>query len=191
MVENLKLGLFDFFSYLIPGGIVEFGVLILFSGIHSQVTSNDSPYYVVLLFIVAYVIGFSINLIGGILLKYIGLKIWPMPKISNKSGMRRSEKYVLVREYSPNNLKYIESWNVLKGMASNLALSTIFIFGIGIFKCFDNSSSFGFWIFISCLSFFIACSSLRQSVKFMTWSEIDLENSVNCLNLKKHLSNKP
>src|SRR5262245_39281839 len=134
-MENLKYSLFDLFSFAIPGSIFLLSLILLDSpdklcGTWStavlQLFTTVNVYAAVAFIVVAYFLGFVLAVPATLLLRF---KEWlfrlPKPKhLPNKS---RSEKYVLVREHSKENFKYIEQWNVLTKLMSALAVVTLFI----------------------------------------------------------------
>lgn len=102
-----------------------------------------------------------------------------------------SDKYILVREMSPNNFKYIEIWNMFCAMAHNLAIACltvslccllkVIVFGI-------ETGTLWSWILISIFSFLGAIILVHRAIIFSIWAANDLNAAIVNLKLKERAS---
>ncbi len=101
-----------------------------------------------------------------------------------------SDKYIMIRELSPTNFKYVETWNMFCAMAHNFAVSSLVLFGICIMKliiCKISLLSFwGFIMIVALSSFFIF---LHRAVIFSVWAAHDLNATISRLNLVEKAKN--
>ena len=134
---------------------------------------------------ICYVIGFAIGPIGKTLYQKVGFYLWPMePEAS--SSLSISDKFILVREYSPTNFKYIESWNMFCTLAHNLALTTIALFVVSLLRIFVyKSSSVLLFVAIALLSVIGFFLFLKRAVVFRSWAIKYLNAAIATLNLNK------
>lgn len=179
---------FDALTNVIPGSVILASLLVLDSGI---LTIDD--YLLTLnkielgsagiLIFISYVIGFAISPIGKFLYQKIGFKIWPL-KIEDNSNLSISDKFVLIREYSPNNFKYVESWNMFCTLAHNLAISSIVLIVICLIRdiSFDNLGNLtSISIIAAGLALFFIF--INRAVVFRKWALNDLNTAVDRLEL--------
>ena len=138
-----------------------------------------------LIIMVSYVMGFAMGPLGKALYQKVGFYLWPLEP-EEKSSLSISDKFILVREYSPANFKYIESWNMFCTLAHNLALATLMLFVVSVLRIFVFTGSsvllFAVIALLSVIGFFLF---LNRAVVFRTWAIKDLDASINTLNLDK------
>ena len=186
-MDKLKYSIFDLFSYTLPGAFVLSSIILINYSkdfcceefiLIDFIKENLNIYSSILFIIGSYLSGFITNFFGSYYLKFFML-ISPVPE-PKYSKLSNSEKYVLIREFSPINFEYVEKWNSLKAMCSNFAmvilLSSIFLF-----------------LLVSCFSYLhlilgslISIISLLISRRFHKWSIIDLDNTIHLFNLDTH-----
>lgn len=180
---------FDFFTHALPGFCI-FSTIITF----------DSEYYLldgfintansikigggILILIISYIIGFVIYPFGRFLYKRLGPKVCK-DQIHNDIDLFISDKFVLVRELSPNNFKYIETWNMFCAMAHNLAVSSLVLFIVSIVKIIIFKSVINIWGILIPFSFLLFVIFLHRAYKFHIWAADDLNASITCFNLDK------
>ncbi|MBT8259307.1 MAG: hypothetical protein KJO49_12590 [Bacteroidia bacterium] len=193
---------FDFFGYVIPGLFVVFSISILavpiesFKGAIALTKDFDAGLGTVLV-IVAYVIGFCVYPIGRFLYKSIGLKLFgnKINKDSNKSDLSVPIKYALIREHSPMNFKYVESWNIYCAMSHNLMVACLIYCGVAIVKLIEGANSgfcilsfFGanseFWILSFLMSFCLFLILTHRAVTYFHWAAYDINATICSLDLK-------
>lgn len=173
---------FDFFGHVIPGLIILCALSLLFIDLNSfdeilaQVKSIETNKIPVLL-LPAYVFGFAANPIGKILYTKIGKRIWKQ-NIKNHVDMFISDKYVMVREGSPINFKYIEKWNIYCAMAHNLAVGFLILFLVVLTKLDFGHGHFTSWILIGIVSLILFFVLIERAVIFSTWATHDLNATV-------------
>ena len=185
---------FDFFSYAIPGCCVIFAFFILDSRYNSaedylsmvgklQIGSG------ILILVIGYIVGFAVSPIGRYLYKSIGFKLFNH-EFEDIDGLNISDKYVLLREFSPNNFKYIESWNMWCTMSHNLAIASAFIEINSILKViFTQTHNNSFWIGFAISFAVLFFLFIQRAVKFYVWAASDINSSIRKLHLKLVLIN--
>jgi hypothetical protein len=181
-MENLRYTLFDLFSYTIPGGLLILSLILVPSFPEQGSTLNDIRELIgdagvlmtVLFIVVGYCAGFVLCIIGNYLLS-VKEFFFPIPKPRNINA-GNSQKFVVVREKSKENFKYIEQWNVLKNFSSSLSLALICI----DIQCLSAIKAFTVLHFIIGLatSFLV----LFKASTYHRWAVIDLDNAfTNCM----------
>lgn len=187
-MENVKYSLFDLFSFTIPGALTFISYLILLSPYSVCACPNevinvlfkDANIYLAFFYILmSYVIGYITSSMSSVLW-WINDKLY-YKQVKYKSTLRTSEKYSLVREFSKENFKYIELWNVLAKMASNLSLTILLIFILFFIKI----DCFKWWYLI--LGILISISVFLQARNYKIWAQIDLDNTVSILKLEENV----
>jgi hypothetical protein len=186
---------FDFFGYVIPGLFVVFSISIIALPISSMqevidLTKDFDGGLATVLVIVSYVIGFCIYPIGRFLYKSIGLKLFGnhLDDDSNKSDLSVPTKYALLREHSPMNFKYVESWNIYCAMSHNLMVACLIFSMVTVIKLIQGNDVI-FWLsalVVSILLFFILT---HRAVTYYHWAAYDINATIKSLDLNKK-SNK-
>jgi len=185
-MDKLFNSTFDFFSYAIPGCFVLFSFFMLDT---SYTSLSDYLAFFgslsvgpgVLLLILGYIIGFALNPLGRYLYRSLGFKLFNS-SIDDFWGPNLSEKYALLRELSPSNFKYVETWNMLCTMAHNLALASGFMVLLGVMRIFLAYSSFVLSLVAgAALMFFFL---LHRAVTFYVWAANDINATIRSLHLK-------
>lgn len=198
MIEKIKLGLFDVFTYALPGVLIVFSFALAFDNSNrtlSQFFFNSvSPHLNIsnglFLFIIGYVIGFANDSFGAFILKTSN-HLSKKNEFSIFPSMPNSKKYSLIREYSPENFKYVEIWNALKGMSSNLASATIFFISSSIIKAINPDFLFiKEWLVIIMFSIIMMIIFIKKAMVFKKWAKNDLENGIYFLTLKEDIDTK-
>ena len=128
MKELIKFT-FDFFAHVISGLFVIFSLSLLFMTSVSleallEMTGKIEKSTATVVVIMAYVVGFAINPFGRFLYRSIGFKIW-QNKIVNDVDLFISDKFALIRQHSPANFSYVETWNTYCAMSHNLAFASV------------------------------------------------------------------
>lgn len=179
---------FDFFSHAIPGVIIVAAFYILEVDRHNLedilVKANELKIGGTIAFLIlGYVIGFSLYPIGRILYKKIGFSLWKK-SISENINISLSKKYVLAREYSPNNFRYIELWNMFCAMSHNLATACFIIFIMVLTKSLLLLPNFPInsLIHLTVLTFLFFLF-LHRAVVFSIWAADDLNATIKELEL--------
>ena len=188
-MEKVFHSAFDFFSYAIPGCCIIFAFFILDTRYCSaedyltmagklQVGSG------ILILVIGYIVGFAVNPIGRYLYKTLGFKLFKH-EFEDLKGLSISDKYVLLRDLSPNNFKYVESWNMWCAMSHNLAIAAALVFINSILKvsCNQTNNTF-FWIAFAIAFAILFFLFLQRAVMFSVWAATDINSSVNKLHLQ-------
>jgi hypothetical protein len=139
----------------------------------------------VLILVIGYSVGFAVTPLGRRLYRSVGFRLFKKA-LPPYNGLSVSEKYVLLREYSPNNFRYVETWNFMCGMAHNFCLAALVVAAFSAVKClFLQPAEPGFWWLICGLSVVLAPLFLFQAVKFALWAADDINSSIELLRLKE------
>lgn len=184
MLKDIKFGLFDVFTYTLPGLYILFSLIIVLDSssigmtdIITDLKENLNLTIGLTVIIAGYIIGFANDSTGSILRKTLGKRFIKKPE-RKLMEVSISEKYSLVREYSKENFRYIETWNALKSMSSNLSSASLFLFicsGIKLILVYPNQIAE--WIVIMILAILMSIVFLRKSIKFATWAIKELDNA--------------
>lgn len=181
---------FDFFTYALPGSfiVVAFFILdprLVSMGDYLAVAAGFKISAAVLIVVIGYSVGFAITPLGRELYRRVGFRMFGR-KLPTTNGLNISEKYVLIREYTPNNFRYVETWNFMCGMAHNFCIAAIIVALFSAFKClFLQPAESNFWWLICILSVMLTPLFLFQSVKFALWAADDINASIELLRLRE------
>lgn len=180
---------FDFFGHVIPGILVIGACSLFFYDIDSigtiiSFSQEISMGIILVLLFTSYIVGFSIDPIGKFLYKKIGLKIFRM-NIEKDIDMFISDKYVLIREFSPANFKYVEKWNAYCTMSHNFSVACAFLSILSIFKIYQGQNSSFFWITALIISVLLFGVFLYRAVLFSIWAANDINATISMLDSQK------
>ena len=207
-MEKIINSAFDFFAYALPGAFLILSLLILDPG---NDTSQDFINFAqklqtggsLMLLAVGYVLGFAITPLGRKLYRgfnrtrlFRWLDTVLEGNLKNKTytfdqnngdapAVSVSERFVLVREFSPNNFRHIESWHVYSLMSHNMALVNILVFLFsGARLIFFENRFPGWWYGVMGITLLLTVLFLYNAVKFNIWSANELNATVDGLQLK-------
>lgn len=97
-----------------------------------------------------------------------------------------SKKFILVRELTPVNFRYLESWHVYSMMSHNMAVANILVF---IFTCIRlalyRPENYWPWVVISIGAVAFAFLFLYNAVKFNVWSMNEQNAAIQAFNLQE------
>ncbi|MGI9546317.1 MAG: hypothetical protein ACR2MM_03705 [Flavobacteriaceae bacterium] len=180
---------FDFFGHVLPGSVIIFSISLLHPSNESLRLIFENAGMInastaTALIITSYILGFAVNPFGRYLYRTLGFKLWNN-QVENKVDMFVSDKFVLVRHFSPENFKKIEAWFTYCAMSHNLSLACLILFLVCGLKIIFLGGSLTFWISILILSAFLFFVFLYRAVTFYQWANHDLNAAVSCLNLKE------
>jgi hypothetical protein len=213
-MEKIINSAFDFFAYALPGAFLILSLLILdpgndtcqdFINFAQKLQTGGS----LMLLAVGYVLGFAITPLGRKLYRRFNrtrLFLWLDDafegNLKNKfyafdqnnggtPSMSVSERFVLVREFSPNNFRHIESWHVYSLMSHNMALVNILIFAFsGARLVFFENRFPGWWWAVMGSALLLTILFLYNAVKFNIWSANELNATVDGLQLKSRAESR-
>ena len=138
----------------------------------------------------------------------LGKKLWPkkekykvvkrekhnlLMKEKYKVEMGVSDNFILIREKSPTNFEYIERWFTYCAMAHNLAIGSLVLALVSVFKIItimlkwsDFYCYLNIWLPILLFSIFLFFVLLYRAVIFSIWGADDLYATVSrCLQEEK------
>jgi hypothetical protein len=180
---------FDFFSYAIPGCYMIFAFFIL------DCRYNSAEDYIlmagklqvgsgIMILVIGYIVGFAISPMGRYLYKSLGFKLFKN-KFDNVEGLSISDKYVLLRELSPNNFKYVEIWNVWCTMSHNLAIASGLIVIFSFLKIiFLETKNISFWLVFATSFVILFFLFVYRAVTFSVWAAGDINSSIKKLHIQ-------
>jgi hypothetical protein len=190
-MKELVQHAFDFFGYVIPGLFIIFSVSILAVPINDidtaiSLTKQFDIGLGTVMVIVAYVIGFCIYPVGRFLYKTIGFKLFGnhILEDSNQNNLSVPTKYALLREHSPMNFKYVESWNIYCAMSHNLMVASLFFAAVSIIKIASGADTL-LWtgaLLAGIIIFFILT---HRAVTYFHWAAYDINATISSLKLKE------
>jgi hypothetical protein len=172
-MEKLRLGIFDTFSILLPGGVLLCLIFILINGGLHNVSDifQDIPEWnfgkIGLSLLLSYLIGFAIDVFGKMYYK-LGKKIWK-GKVQAKlqDTYSDSEIRVLARHNSPLNHEYFVTWLGMSNMAHNLSFSLTLGSFIFIYKGITSSSLYTYdWYLAAMGVFLLSVVFLHRSIRY-------------------------
>ena len=188
-MEKAFYSAFDFFSYAIPGCCIIFSFFIL----DARYTSTEDYLAMagklqlgsgILILVIGYIVGFAVTPIGRFLYKTLGFRLFD-EKFDDVKGLSISDKYVLLRELSPNNFKYIEAWNMWCAMSHNLAIAAALVFINSMVKAvFFQTGNGAFWLLFGLSFLILFFLFLQRAVKFYVWGASDINSSIAKLHLE-------
>ena len=190
-MKELVQHAFDFFGYVIPGLFIIFSLSILAVPINNidTVISMTKKFDIGLgtvMVIVAYVIGFCIYPVGRFLYKTIGFKLFGNRILddSNQTNLSVPTKYALLREHSPMNFKYVESWNIYCAMSHNLMVASLFFCVVSIVKIVSGVDTL-LWIGALLTGIIIFLILTHRAVTYFHWAAYDINATISSLKLKE------
>ena len=212
-MEKLINSAFDFFAYALPGAFIILSLLILDKQNDTvqdylNFAQNLKAGGAAVLLAAGYLTSFAITPLGRKLYKtyqngrfFRGMNGWMEGKLvkdyydfdDEKKPERKmpiSKKFILVRELSPFNFRYIESWHVYSLMSHNMAVANILVilfagFRIAVY-CPDNRLP---WVAIIAGAVIFLFLFLYSAVKFSVWSMNEQNAAIEALKLTERAQN--
>ena len=220
-MDKLINSAFDFFAYALPGGFIILATLIL--NVENTTIQDYLDFAqnlqlggVIVLLVAGYLISFALtpfgrriyksyysdgngrifkrmhNLLGGNIVKDSGYDFDDDNQKDKKLPI--SEKYILVRQFTPANFKYIESWHVYSLMSHNMAIANILVILFVLIRfcmitfCGDWSwgwEGFWSWVLVIVGAKIFTLLFLFSAAKFNIWSTNEQNAVIKALHLKE------
>lgn len=190
-MKDLVSFTFDFFGHVLPGLVILCSISLLFLPVEyfnydclvfylDQISTGMGT----VLVIISYVIGFAINPFGRYLYRNVGFRIWNK-KVENHLDMFISDKFVLIREFSPKNFEYIERWNTYCAMAHGLAVGSLVLAVVSAINIFRfRYDIWELWVVIFLIAIFLFLVLLHRAVIFSIWAIHDINATISALKLR-------
>ncbi len=184
---------FDALTNVVPGALLLLALPMLdpsFTSFKDLLSSANQVELggITVIVLIAYVLGFAMGPIGKWLYQKVGFTLWPI-NIKENSALSISDKFILVREFSPANFKYIESWNMFCTLAHNLAFSALALVVICLLRIlFYTNLDTSLFIGIGALSLLLFFIFINRAVIFRTWALTDLDAAIDRLELVDRVS---
>lgn len=206
-MEKLINSAFDFFAYALPGGFILLASFLLderFDTLQDflNFAQNLKLGGFAVLICAGYLIGFAITPLGRILYRkyqqgrfFRDMNTWLEGSLKKEvyefdddaqpeKRMPISEKFVLVRELSPLNFRYIESWHVYSLMSHNMAVANMLVMiFIGIRLVVHPPAAFLPWILFLVGGLIFTFLFLYSAAKFFIWSTNEQNAAIEALHL--------
>jgi hypothetical protein len=180
---------FDFFVHVLPGSLVIIAISLLFIPIGVEDGLEDilgkfETTKGIAFAVFAFVIGLAVNPLGKTILKKIGFTIWK-PKILNNVDMFVSDKFVLIREHSSANFKYVEKWNMYCSLSHNLSFACLILVLVSLIKLILQDPNQMIWLSIIIICTILFFIFLKSAVTYSIWAQHDLNAAISALKLKE------
>lgn len=180
---------FDFFTHALPGMCVLTALVLLDKDINTfnQLLARAADIQfgsAVVLLLISYVVGFAVYPIGRFLYKKVGFFFWK-EEIERNVVLPISDKYILIRELSPANFKYVELWNMFCAMAHNLAVASLVLGGCSLWKLTQTNENTVAWLLMIAGSIVVFFIMLHRAVNFSLWAADDINSSLRALHLQE------
>lgn len=196
-MDNFKIGVFDLFGAILPG-IPIVVLFVLFGKMNLDV--SVVVHYVTTMNLNAFVFWTLICYSVGFVMQYLSYEVFKIILERNKTFWskrigkhpisigKRGKKITLIRHYSPENFKILNTFMALRTMCYNMFFS-LFLFFVSVFFISAFNCSWGKETFL--ILFITLCFKilfLRRAVSFHEW----IQNMISECNpiLKKELGNK-
>ena len=178
LMEKIRLGLFDVFSFVLPGLLIIHSYVILVICEYSIVdeiviiSKEISIIQVFLILIMSYYIGVLVQYLSFELFEFIALRIWKNRLKSKSLSISRYESDLAkIRHYSPANYDLLERWMALRGMCYNSFFAFLVLLICSLVKISISPEikfiDFGIELF---LILGLMVLSIRRAVTFHEWS---------------------
>ena len=133
-MDSLKYRAMDVFRYAFPGILLILSFSLSISEIKTEKDIFEKLFPLInlknsiLLLFLGYFLGFCIDPIGKFIRKNIANKIWKTPSLTDDNkNLTVSDRYILLKEFSERSYYLVETWDMLKGMASNFVVGTSYL----------------------------------------------------------------
>ncbi|MDC6390969.1 hypothetical protein PP182_19945 [Maribacter sp. PR1] len=187
-MENIKLGFFEIFTYIIPGFFVLIGISLIIENQNDLIVfvvdkANDMNIPKSILFLViCYILGFKSQFVAYEIFKPLSKWIWPKRMEKETSFSKLESRISQIRHFSPNNFVSLQKWFALRAMCYGMFFALLFLEMILIFR----SIEFCFWshqriVLLLVFSIF-SILFLRRAVTFHEWSHRTIKKSMKHMN---------
>lgn len=134
-MDKIKLGLFDTFTYILPGSIILISIDLIknprinFSEFVFNSIKNYTLFQAVILLSLCYIVGFLNQYISYKIFKFLSKKIWKTRMQGKETSIGKLEdKIVMIRHFSPENFNILNTYLALRGMCHGMFVATSLLF---------------------------------------------------------------
>lgn len=194
-MENIKLGFFEIFTYIIPGFFVLLALSMIVKNQDDLISfvieqcNGMSIFKSAVFLVVCYILGFKSQFIAYEAFKPLSKCIWKKRMKNETSFNKLEDKITQIRHFSPNNFISLQKWFALRGMCYGLFFSLIFL----EVTMSIRSIQFNQWsrqrIALLITILIIAILFLRRAVTFQEWSHRIIKSSMKNMNDFKKQNN--
>ena len=194
-MENIKLGFFEIFTYIIPGFFILLGITLivenqndLISFVIGQTDSISIPKSIIFL-VVCYILGFKSQFVAYEVFKPLSKMIWKKRMKKETSFNKLEDEITQIRHFSPNNFTSLQKWFALRGMCYGMFFSLLTLDIIILVRSIQYKQWSDQRIVLLITTIIIAILFLRRAVTFQEWSHRTIESSMKNMNDFKKLNN--
>lgn len=188
---------FDFFAHALPGMFMVFSFFILDPNLntaHDFFTRMEAYglHTIVFFLVVGYAAGFAVYPLGRFFYRETSKKLWKTGVYTRYESNPAfiSDKFVLVRELSPANFKYIEAWHMFSSMSHGLGTALLVTFINAMIKIrWMQPPNPDFWFVVAIATLAMFFLLVHRAVVFDRWAADDLNAAIRVLNLEKRVQN--
>ena len=183
-MENIKLGFFEIFTYIIPGFFILLGILLIVENQNDIIsfiieqTNTMSISKSIIYLVICYILGFKGQFVAYEIFIPLSKKIWSKRMKKETSFNKLEDEITQIRHFSTNNFTSLQKWFALRGMCYGLFFS-LFLLDIIILI---RSIQFKKWsdqrIVLLITTIIIAVLFLRRAVTFQEWSHRTIKSSM-------------
>jgi len=192
-MENIKLGFFEIFTYIIPGFFVLLGISLTVENQNNVVAfvieqaNNMSISKSIIFLVVCYILGFKCQYVAYEVFKFLSKKIWSKRMKDETSFNKLEDEITQIRHFSPNNFTSLQKWFALRGMCYGMFFSLVLFEIILLIRSMQYNQWSDQRKVLLAATGIIAILFLRRAVTFQEWSHNTIRSSMkNMTDFKKH-----
>ncbi len=192
-MEKAKYSAFDLFGYALPGIFLILVCFVLFNekierlSDITEAVSRFNLNQAILLLIFGYIIGFTFYRLGVSLRRLFEKRFWKDRDRYSYLDIPQTERLILVRENTPENYRYIQTWFLISGMSANLALGSVALMITAIVKLIQFGGNFAIeWSGMIILGLLMSYFLIEKSNVYAKWASRELNQSIITFGLADH-----
>ncbi len=175
-MENIRFNIFDVFAAFLPGIPLTILLFFFYCNCSFQLAlltiqlDNINIYSAILIIILCYTIGFLFQYPSYEIFKKLSNLFWKK-RMGNQpiSIGKRGKEITLIRHFSPENFKVLNTFFALRTMCYNCFFSLLLFSGGLSFLMILHPSFFKQNLFILIISLILCFLFLRRAVSFHEW----------------------
>ncbi|MEX0274939.1 MAG: hypothetical protein AB3N16_11225 [Flavobacteriaceae bacterium] len=184
-MEKIKLGIFEVFTYILPGFFVVTGIYLLIYGTEDVISvlidkSRDISLAQSILFLLTcYILGFINQYTAYELFKVLGNRIWKQRMQCHETSFGKMENEISqIRHFSPNNFNALHRWFALRAMCYGLFQAMLFFDMVLLVSTIQNNHWSNQRVVLLLVSGVMAILFLRRAVTFHEWSHRTIKYTI-------------
>nr|WP_315026348.1 hypothetical protein [uncultured Chryseobacterium sp.] len=187
-MDKIKLGLFDTFTYILPGSIILISIDLIknprtnFSEFIFNSIKSYTLFQVVILLSLCYIVGFLNQYISYKVFKFLSKKIWKTRMQGKETSISKLEdKIVMIRHFSPENFNVLNTYLALRGMCYGMFVASSFLFIIVLIRAIQlnclKELSIELIVIVICSILF-----LRRAITIHEWIDGTIKHATSKMN---------